>query len=152
MVFCFRDPRGFGFIQYFDPEDAADAKYHMDRQFFLGREITVVFAEENRKKPSEMRAREGVRYTSHSHLILELCLCSHSCRFCSNLSWHSRWRKLIYLYTFVVAEAVLMIGDRAQGHLGVPTLQGVDHGPTAGATHRRLKEKIIPGIVCSYGD
>jgi FUS-interacting serine-arginine-rich protein 1 len=64
----FRDPRGFGFIQYFDPEDAADAKYHMDRQFFLGREITVVFAEENRKKPSEMRAREGVRYcTSFSH-------------------------------------------------------------------------------------
>ncbi|GJN31608.1 hypothetical protein PR202_gn00105 [Eleusine coracana subsp. coracana] len=58
------DPRGFGFIQYFDPEDAADAKYHMDRQFFLGREITVVFAEENRKKPSEMRAREGVRSRS----------------------------------------------------------------------------------------
>ena len=57
----FRDPRGFGFIQYFDPEDAADAKYHMDRQMFLGREITVVFAEENRKKPSEMRTRERVR-------------------------------------------------------------------------------------------
>ncbi|KAK3151735.1 hypothetical protein QOZ80_3AG0249830 [Eleusine coracana subsp. coracana] len=61
------DPRGFGFIQYFDPEDAADAKYHMDRQFFLGREITVVFAEENRKKPSEMRAREGVSSRSRSY-------------------------------------------------------------------------------------
>ena len=60
ICFVFRDPRGFGFIQYFDPEDAADAKYHMDRQMFLGREITVVFAEENRKKPSEMRTRERV--------------------------------------------------------------------------------------------
>lgn len=61
FVLCFRDPRGFGFIQYFDPDDAADAKYHMDGQMFLGREITVVFAEENRKKPTEMRARERVR-------------------------------------------------------------------------------------------
>ncbi|KAJ1296961.1 hypothetical protein BS78_01G341600 [Paspalum vaginatum] len=57
------DPRGFGFIQYFDPEDAADAKYHMDGQVLLGREITVVFAEENRKKPSEMRARERISGT-----------------------------------------------------------------------------------------
>ncbi|TVU46845.1 hypothetical protein EJB05_06417 [Eragrostis curvula] len=61
------DPRGFGFIQYFDPEDAADAKYHMDRQFFLGREITVVFAEENRKKPSEMRSRERVSSRGRSY-------------------------------------------------------------------------------------
>jgi FUS-interacting serine-arginine-rich protein 1 len=27
----------------------------------LGREIAVVFAEENRKKPSDMRAREKIR-------------------------------------------------------------------------------------------
>ncbi|GER50676.1 serine/arginine rich splicing factor [Striga asiatica] len=52
------EPRGFGFIQYVDPADAADAKYQMDGQLFQGREITVVFAEENRKKPNEMRARE----------------------------------------------------------------------------------------------
>uniref|UniRef100_A0A0D9X1V6 RRM domain-containing protein n=1 Tax=Leersia perrieri TaxID=77586 RepID=A0A0D9X1V6_9ORYZ len=54
------DPRGFGFVQYFDPGDAADAKYYMDGQVILGREIAVVFAEENRKKPSEMRARDRV--------------------------------------------------------------------------------------------
>ncbi|XP_022872006.1 serine/arginine-rich SC35-like splicing factor SCL33 isoform X2 [Olea europaea var. sylvestris] len=30
----------------------------MDGQILLGRELTVLFAEENRKKPSEMRARE----------------------------------------------------------------------------------------------
>lgn len=53
-----REPRGFGFVQFVDPGDASEAKYHMDGQILYGREITVVFAEENRKKPTEMRARE----------------------------------------------------------------------------------------------
>ncbi|KAJ7535993.1 hypothetical protein O6H91_12G052900 [Diphasiastrum complanatum] len=44
-----------------DHNDAADAKYHMDGQIVGGREISVVFAEENRKKPSEMRMREVSR-------------------------------------------------------------------------------------------
>ncbi|XP_006367599.1 serine/arginine-rich SC35-like splicing factor SCL33 isoform X3 [Solanum tuberosum] len=52
------EPRGFGFIQYLDPADATEAKYQMDGQVFQGRQLTVVFAEENRKKPQEMRARE----------------------------------------------------------------------------------------------
>ncbi|XP_024535223.1 serine/arginine-rich SC35-like splicing factor SCL33 [Selaginella moellendorffii] len=43
-----------------NPEDAARAKHHMDRQVLGGREITVVFAEENRKKPSEMRMKSRV--------------------------------------------------------------------------------------------
>ncbi|XP_020578601.1 serine/arginine-rich SC35-like splicing factor SCL33 isoform X2 [Phalaenopsis equestris] len=55
------EPRGFGFVQYVDPADAAEAKYQMDGQILLGRELTVVYAEENRKKPSDMRARERVR-------------------------------------------------------------------------------------------
>ncbi|KAJ8770121.1 hypothetical protein K2173_011216 [Erythroxylum novogranatense] len=55
------EPRGFGFVQYSDPHDAAEAKYHMDGRVLLGRELTVVFAEENRKKPADMRARERVR-------------------------------------------------------------------------------------------
>ncbi|KAJ9554872.1 hypothetical protein OSB04_009486 [Centaurea solstitialis] len=59
------EPRGFGFVQYLDPDDAAEAKYQMDGQILLGRELTVVFAEENRKKPSEMRARE--RFRGHSY-------------------------------------------------------------------------------------
>lgn len=59
------EPRGFGFVQYYDPADAADAKYYMDGQVVLGRQITVVFAEENRKKPQEMRARDRVR--GHSY-------------------------------------------------------------------------------------
>ncbi|KAL3633406.1 Arginine/serine-rich splicing factor scl25a transcript I [Castilleja foliolosa] len=52
------DPRGFGFVQYVDPADAAEAKHQMDGQILAGRELTVVFAEENRKKPTDMRARE----------------------------------------------------------------------------------------------
>ncbi|XP_017616134.1 serine/arginine-rich SC35-like splicing factor SCL33 [Gossypium arboreum] len=60
-------PRGFGFVQYLDPADAADAKYHMDGYVLLGRELTVVFAEENRKKPSEMRARERRRRSPPSY-------------------------------------------------------------------------------------
>ncbi|EXB71434.1 Serine/arginine-rich splicing factor 10 [Morus notabilis] len=55
------EPRGFGFVQYVDPTDAAEAKYHMDGQVLLSREVTVVFAEENRKKPSDMRQRERGR-------------------------------------------------------------------------------------------
>ncbi|KAF2543425.1 hypothetical protein F2Q68_00032798 [Brassica cretica] len=57
--YCRRlDPRGFGFIQYVDPADAAEAKHHMEGYLLLGRELTVVFAEENRKKPTEMRTRD----------------------------------------------------------------------------------------------
>ncbi|KAB5565207.1 hypothetical protein DKX38_005261 [Salix brachista] len=59
-----REPRGFGFVQYSDPHDAAEAKHHMDGRVFLGRELTVVFAEENRKKPVDMRARERPSYFS----------------------------------------------------------------------------------------
>ncbi|BFG33402.1 hypothetical protein CerSpe_196760 [Prunus speciosa] len=52
------EPRGFGFVQFVEPADAEEAKYQMDGQLLQGREVTVVFAEENRKKPSDMRHRE----------------------------------------------------------------------------------------------
>ncbi|MCO5609584.1 hypothetical protein L7F22_063820 [Adiantum nelumboides] len=55
------EPRGFGFVQFLDPYDAAEAKVQMDRQNFQGREISVVFAEENRKRPEEMRVKERAR-------------------------------------------------------------------------------------------
>lgn len=61
-IACCREPRGFGFVQYVDPDDAAEAKYEMDGRVLLGRELTVVFAEENRKRPSEMRSRERIRF------------------------------------------------------------------------------------------
>ncbi|KAJ7554184.1 hypothetical protein O6H91_06G129700 [Diphasiastrum complanatum] len=56
-----REPRGFGFVQFLDPQDAADAQYEMDGKLVNGRKISVVFAEENRKKPTEMRSRENTR-------------------------------------------------------------------------------------------
>ncbi|CAI0402475.1 unnamed protein product [Linum tenue] len=62
-------PRGFGFIQFVEPADAAEAKYNMDGEVLLGRELTVVFAEENRKKPSEMRARDRGRQNTKWHML-----------------------------------------------------------------------------------
>lgn len=82
--FC-SEPRGFGFVQYVEPADAAEAKYQMDGQVFHGRELTVVFAEENRKKPAEMRAREHTRYcispTTVQVLKHPICRSNSSCQF-----------------------------------------------------------------------
>uniref|UniRef100_A0A1J3FJQ8 Serine/arginine-rich SC35-like splicing factor SCL28 n=1 Tax=Noccaea caerulescens TaxID=107243 RepID=A0A1J3FJQ8_NOCCA len=50
-----REPRGFGFVKYRYAEDAAEAMKRMNHKVIGGREITIVFAEENRKTPQEMR-------------------------------------------------------------------------------------------------
>ena len=55
------EPRGFGFVQFIDPQDAAEAQYHMDGQYIGGCEITIVLAEENRKNLDEMRVRTRAR-------------------------------------------------------------------------------------------
>ncbi|XP_009106886.1 serine/arginine-rich SC35-like splicing factor SCL33 isoform X1 [Brassica rapa] len=52
-------PRRFGFVQFEDPADAAEAKDHMDGYVLLGRKMAVEFAENNRKTPTEMRAKQG---------------------------------------------------------------------------------------------
>lgn len=59
-MFC-REPRGFGFVKFRYAEDAAEAKQQMNHQLIGGREITTVYAEENRKTPQEMRTSERVR-------------------------------------------------------------------------------------------
>ncbi|CAN6820639.1 unnamed protein product [Brassica oleracea] len=51
-------PRRFGFVQFEDPADAAEAKDHMDGYVLLGRKMAVEFAENNRKTPTEMRAKQ----------------------------------------------------------------------------------------------
>ncbi|PKA54933.1 Serine/arginine-rich splicing factor 33 [Apostasia shenzhenica] len=56
------EPRGFGFVKFRYPEDAAEAKLQMNHQIIGGREISIVFAEENRKTPQEMRVNARVRY------------------------------------------------------------------------------------------
>ncbi|URE28438.1 hypothetical protein MUK42_34487 [Musa troglodytarum] len=48
------EPRGFGFVKFRYAEDAAVAKQHMNHQIIVGREISIVYAEENRKTPQEM--------------------------------------------------------------------------------------------------
>ncbi|XP_074558656.1 serine/arginine-rich SC35-like splicing factor SCL30A [Curcuma longa] len=55
------EPRGFAFIEFVDPCDASEAQYHMNRQVFGGREITVVVAAESRKRPEDMRKRAKPR-------------------------------------------------------------------------------------------
>ncbi|KAG8097392.1 hypothetical protein GUJ93_ZPchr0013g36509 [Zizania palustris] len=64
-----RELRGFGFVKFRFPEDAAVAKQEMNHQVIGGREISIVFAEENRKTPQEMRMRTGMsgRYMDGSH-------------------------------------------------------------------------------------
>eukprot|EP00245_Coleochaete_scutata_P014973 TRINITY_DN649_c0_g1_i1.p1 TRINITY_DN649_c0_g1~~TRINITY_DN649_c0_g1_i1.p1 ORF type:complete len:232 (-),score=15.19 TRINITY_DN649_c0_g1_i1:614-1309(-) len=60
------EPRGFGFVQFVDPEDAQEAAYYLDGKVIGGRQVTVVFAEESRKKPQDMRTRERGRYGGYS--------------------------------------------------------------------------------------
>ncbi|KAG8063294.1 hypothetical protein GUJ93_ZPchr0003g18420 [Zizania palustris] len=64
-----RELRGFGFVKFRYPEDAAVAKQEMNHQIIAGREISIVFAEENRKTPQEMRMRTRMsgRYMDGSH-------------------------------------------------------------------------------------
>ncbi|KAM5569129.1 serine/arginine-rich SC35-like splicing factor SCL28 [Rosa sericea] len=54
------EPRGFGFVKYRYAEDAAEAKQQMNHKLIGGREIRIVFAEENRKTPQEMRTTTRV--------------------------------------------------------------------------------------------
>jgi len=50
-------PKGFAFIEYATPAQAAEARDEMNRFIIKGRELEVVFAQERRKTPNEMRGR-----------------------------------------------------------------------------------------------
>ncbi len=54
-----QQPRGFAFIEYATPEMAREAKHEMNRFVIKGHEIEVVFAQERRKTPGEMRGRSS---------------------------------------------------------------------------------------------
>jgi len=54
-----QQPKGFAFIEYANPEMAREARDEMDRFRIKGRELEVVFAQERRKTPNEMRVRGG---------------------------------------------------------------------------------------------
>jgi len=51
--------KGFAFIEYANPDMAREAREEMDRFKIKGRELEVVFAQERRKTPNEMRGRGG---------------------------------------------------------------------------------------------
>lgn len=52
-----KEPKGFAFIEYGTQEQARNAKEEMHRFQIKGRELEVVFAQEKRKTPGEMRIR-----------------------------------------------------------------------------------------------
>ena len=52
-----KQPKGFAFIEFGSQEQARNAKEEMHRFQIKGRELEVVFAQEKRKTPGEMRIR-----------------------------------------------------------------------------------------------
>lgn len=52
-----QQPKGFAFIEYATAALAAAARDEMDRFVIKGRSLEVVFAQERRKTPNEMRGR-----------------------------------------------------------------------------------------------
>lgn len=52
-------PRGFAFIEFADEREAREIKYEMDRTKLNGREIAVLFAQQRRKTPEQMRMQES---------------------------------------------------------------------------------------------
>jgi RNA recognition motif-containing protein len=52
-----QQPKGFAFIEYATDAMAREARDEMDRFVVKGRELEVVFAQERRKTPNEMRGR-----------------------------------------------------------------------------------------------
>ncbi|CAI9092393.1 OLC1v1027620C3 [Oldenlandia corymbosa var. corymbosa] len=54
------EPRGFAFVQFVDPYEAAEAQYQMNGRIFAGREISVVVASEMRKRPEDMRRKSSL--------------------------------------------------------------------------------------------
>ncbi|CAL5356008.1 unnamed protein product [Camellia sinensis] len=65
----YKEPRDFAFVQFVDAYDAAEARCHMNRQIFSGREISVVVAAETKKRLEDMRRRTRVRTISVSFSI-----------------------------------------------------------------------------------
>ena len=52
-----QQPKGFAFVEYASNEQAREARNEMDKFVIKGRELEVVFAQEKRKTPNQMRDR-----------------------------------------------------------------------------------------------
>jgi RNA recognition motif-containing protein len=52
-----QQPKGFAFIEYATAEMAREAREEMNKFLMRGMELEVVYAQEKRKTPNEMRGR-----------------------------------------------------------------------------------------------
>ncbi len=54
-----RQPRGFAFVEFYSKEDARKAVDELNGKNIDGRDVAIVIAQQRRKKPEEMRDRDG---------------------------------------------------------------------------------------------
>lgn len=54
-----RQPKGFAFVEYATQDQASEAKNEMNKFCIKGRPLEVLFAQEKRKTPVEMKGRSG---------------------------------------------------------------------------------------------
>eukprot|EP00397_Hematodinium_sp_SG-2012_P064853 GEMP01092627.1.p2 GENE.GEMP01092627.1~~GEMP01092627.1.p2 ORF type:complete len:160 (+),score=29.60 GEMP01092627.1:84-563(+) len=59
MDFRSQRPKGFGFVEYYKSEHAAEAVSDMDQYRIDGNNVHVCIAQNRRKSPTAMRRREG---------------------------------------------------------------------------------------------
>ncbi|KAL8275017.1 hypothetical protein Esti_001073 [Eimeria stiedai] len=72
-----REPRGFGFVEYFDEKDAQEAVREFDRYALDGNEISVIIAQDRRKSPHTMRKIIAERQNEYGAWASD-CLCAFS--------------------------------------------------------------------------
>jgi FUS-interacting serine-arginine-rich protein 1 len=61
-----QQPKGFAFIEYASPDMAREARSEMDKFVIKGSQLEVVFAQERRKTPNEMRGRVADAHSRRS--------------------------------------------------------------------------------------
>jgi FUS-interacting serine-arginine-rich protein 1 len=59
-----QQPKGFAFVEYANIDMAREAREEMDRFRIKGSALEVVYAQERRKTPNEMRGRAGHQINS----------------------------------------------------------------------------------------
>lgn len=79
-----QQPKGFAFIEYATAEMAREAKDEMNKFLMKGMELEVVYAQEKRKTPNEMRGRvvdgsDGRRGRGDDFQRLVICCCLLVC-------------------------------------------------------------------------
>ncbi|KAK3031621.1 hypothetical protein RJ639_035627, partial [Escallonia herrerae] len=107
------EPRGFGFVKFRNGEDAAEAKHHLNHTVIGGREITIVFAAENRKTPQEMRktGRTSGRYggSNRRRSPPRSPRRRYRCHFFTLTISIQAWFKMLYVTCLLVVSCLLIL-------------------------------------------